>query len=410
MQDVYSQINIGKKIENKVKNRVNNKVDRGIDKGLDAVEKDIKGDGQKKETTPEKTKDTKSETTKPATEEISSKKDESPALAAYSKYDFIPGEKVVFFDDFSQDNIGDFPAAWNTDGSAEVMTTNLYPGKWMKITSDRCAVSPYDPIDLPENYTIEFDVIPQKSTGSSSKFRFGVISTTKPKDLKYGLAIPGENGIRFSFDYESKVYYNTWFKDDAIPDMSGMKDGLKFPADKMFRVSMWVQKERVRLYIDQTKVYDLPRALSKGIKYNMIRFDSGTPLFTNVRVAVGAPDTRSKLLTEGKLVTYGIYFDVNKDVVKPESYGTLKSIADVLTENPDVKVKIYGHTDSDGADASNLDLSKRRAASVKQELVKTFGLDASRFETDGLGETQPVAANDTPSNKALNRRVEFIKL
>lgn len=119
---------------------------------------------------------------------------------------------------------------------------------------------------------------------------------------------------------------------------------------------------------------------------------------------------RSKLLTEGKLVSYGIYFDVSKDVVKPESNGTLKGIAQVLTENSDVRIKIVGHTDSEGADAANLDLSKRRSVSVKNELVKTFGIDASRIETDGKGETMPVAANDTPQNKALNRRVEFIKL
>ena len=75
-----------------------------------------------------------------------------------------------------------------------------------------------------------------------------------------------------------------------------------------------------------------------------------------------------------------------------------------------VKVKIFGHTDSDGDDAKNMDLSKRRAASVKAELVKTFGVKATQLETDGLGETKPVAPNDTPVNKALNRRVEFIKL
>lgn len=90
--------------------------------------------------------------------------------------------------------------------------------------------------------------------------------------------------------------------------------------------------------------------------------------------------------------------------------GTLKEIATVLQENPDVRVKIVGHTDSDGADASNMDLSKKRGASVKNELVRNFGIDASRLESDGMGESQPVAPNDTPSNKALNRRVEFIKL
>ena len=85
-------------------------------------------------------------------------------------------------------------------------------------------------------------------------------------------------------------------------------------------------------------------------------------------------------------------------------------IADVLKENPDVRIKIVGHTDSDGDNAKNLDLSQRRAKSVMNELVKVFGIDASRIETDGMGETKPVAPNDTPVNKALNRRVEFIKL
>jgi outer membrane protein OmpA-like peptidoglycan-associated protein len=150
-----------------------------------------------------------------------------------------------------------------------------------------------------------------------------------------------------------------------------------------------------------------------GYKYNMLRFEMGgetKPYIANFRVAAGLPDTRNKLITEGKLVTYGIYFDVNKDVVKPESYGTLKEIAGILNEVPDVKVKIFGHTDADGEDAKNMDLSKRRAASVKNELVKSFGVNGDRLETDGLGETKPVAPNDTPVNKALNRRVEFIKL
>jgi len=142
----------------------------------------------------------------------------------------------------------------------------------------------------------------------------------------------------------------------------------------------------------------------------MIRFDGGTPMLSNVRIATGLPDMRNKLLTEGKLVSYGIYFDVNKDVVKPESYGTIKEIATILKENQSVKIKIVGHTDSDGEDKSNLDLSKRRSASVKNVLVKDFGIDAARIETDGRGESEPVAPNDIAVNKALNRRVEFIKI
>ena len=75
-----------------------------------------------------------------------------------------------------------------------------------------------------------------------------------------------------------------------------------------------------------------------------------------------------------------------------------------------IQVKISGHTCSNGTNAANMDLSKRRGASVKDALVKDFGIDATRLESDGMGETQPIAPNDTPVNKALNRRVELIKI
>ncbi len=90
--------------------------------------------------------------------------------------------------------------------------------------------------------------------------------------------------------------------------------------------------------------------------------------------------------------------------------GRLNDIAKVLKENPAVRIKIVGHTDSDGNDAINLDLSKRRAASVKNEMEKNFGIEATRMETDGKGELQPIAPNTSAEGKAQNRRVEFIKL
>ncbi|MBS1656148.1 MAG: OmpA family protein, partial [Bacteroidetes bacterium] len=221
--------------------------------------------------------------------------------------------------------------------------------------------------------------------------------------------------LTFGIEYYGRPYYSTYINEEAGNglDLSGAKED-KTNWQKLngkYHIAIWIQKARVRIYQNEAKLFDLPKAFPlTSVKLDRLRIENGAAMVTNVRIAVGNPDTRSKLLTEGKLVSYGIYFDVNKDVVKPESYGTLKEIAGVLNENPGVRIKIVGHTDADGADAANLDLSKRRAASVKNELVKTFGIDESRIETDGKGETQPVAANDTPSNKALNRRVEFIKL
>ncbi len=88
---------------------------------------------------------------------------------------------------------------------------------------------------------------------------------------------------------------------------------------------------------------------------------------------------RNKLLTEGKFTTTGILFDVNSDRIKPESYGVLKEIAAVLKNNPALKVKITGHTDSDGEAAYNLTLSKQRATAVKTALSSEFGIDAGEI-------------------------------
>jgi outer membrane protein OmpA-like peptidoglycan-associated protein len=321
---------------------------------------------------------------------------------------------VIFFDDFSQDNIGDFPALWNTNGSAEIVTTNLLPGRWMKFSS-REAIWTDELLKLPDNYTIEFDIIPIKGEeGRMAGYDFRLLQSINPKSYDHG-AVPGKAGFLFSCEYFGRTGYRTYINNDEGADLglSGTKEGEQYyqEENKKYHIAIWVQKARIRLYQDEQKIFDLPKAFPlTSVKMDRIRFEEGAAMVSNIRIAIGNPDMRSKLLTEGKLVSYGIYFDVNKDVVKPASYATLKEIAAVLTENPAVKIKIIGHTDADGADAANLDLSKRRAASVKDELVKSFAIDASRIETEGKGETQPVATNDTPSNKALNRRVEFIKL
>jgi outer membrane protein OmpA-like peptidoglycan-associated protein len=181
-------------------------------------------------------------------------------------------------------------------------------------------------------------------------------------------------------------------------------------------ISIWRQKERVRVYVNEVKIWDIPKAATKDAKFNSIIFsvtyaeEVVKHFIGNLRFAVGAPDTRKKMLEQNKWVTHGILFDVNSANIKPESYGTLKEMANVLKEYTDLKVKIVGHTDADGKDADNLDLSKRRAASVKAALAKEFSIDESRMETDGKGESEPIDKNDNPAGKANNRRVEFIKI
>ena len=384
----------------KVENRASQKAGETTDKVLDKLEKKDK-------------KNVETEQGEDANVQTDQKSMQEDKLTATSKYDFIPGEKVIFFDDFSQDAVGDFPALWNTNGSGEVVTTNLFPGNWMKLNSE-CCVWTDKLLNLPDNYTIEFDIVPiERETGKGMYgWKMRLMQSRNATSWDAGTA-PGKGGFCLTTYYYGKLSYNTWLYGECEKQNLGgfVEEQFQQKLNKKVHIAMWIQKSRIRVYQGQDKIVDLPRAFPAGcVQPDRLRFEYGAILISNVRIAVGAPDTRSKLITEGKLVTYGIYFDVNKDVVKAESFGTMKSIADVLKENPDVRVKIIGHTDSDGDNAKNLDLSQRRAKSVMNELVKVFGIDASRLETDGMGETKPVAPNDTPVNKALNRRVEFVKL
>jgi OmpA-OmpF porin, OOP family len=328
-----------------------------------------------------------------------------------SKFDFVPGEKIIFFDDFTSDSLGDFPLQWLTNGSGEIVTMNQFGGRWFQMTQSGYYIPEVkDPFT--DNYTIEFDMLISSNIESQ-------IPTVVDLYLLSGNLLnpelgsqPGQAGLKIQPNYES-IFWNNWSEAREWQGDEGQVN-FAFKTMEKYHISLWVQKQRVRMYINDQKVLDLPRGLQPNYTYNIFRIDDNseetTPMISNFRMAAGMPDMRNKLLTEGKLISYGIYFDVNSDKIKPESAATIKEIAQVLKDNPTVKIKIIGHTDSDGNDASNLDLSKRRAASVKAELTKTYSIEAARIETDGAGESQPLATNDTALNKAKNRRVEFIKL
>lgn len=401
----YAQFDLLDKVKEKVEEKVDKKTDEAIDTTLNGDEKK-EGEQNNKEKQTEIKKETKiPEITKP-------KEDD---LKAYSKFDFVPGNQVIFNEDFSQDNVGDFPGKWNTNGSGEIVTFNKYPGKWLNMKMNG-TFYPELKNKFPDNYTIEFDMIYQvsgtRTSGNTNEIDF--ISTKEGEAIDE--LVPGNGGFAIQTTNSGCSVFN--WKDKIYGAISNSKDLTTF-ADfngKPVRFSFWVQKQRVRLYINEEKVYDIPRMISDGLVIDRVRFyeygeQNDFELYvSNLRVAVGAPDTRNKLITEGKFVTTGIHFDSGSDKIKPDSYGTLKEIAGVLKDNPTVKVKIVGHTDTDGNQKSNLDLSKKRSASIKNSLVNEFGIDASRMETDGKGQTQPVSDNNTPEGKANNRRVEFIKL
>jgi outer membrane protein OmpA-like peptidoglycan-associated protein len=118
-----------------------------------------------------------------------------------------------------------------------------------------------------------------------------------------------------------------------------------------------------------------------------------------------------ELIKPGEKITLtGIYFDFNKSTIKPESRPTLDQAIKILRDNPTIRVRIAGHTDSKGSDEYNMKLSQSRADAVKAYLVQNGSVDASRIESVGKGEIEPIATNDTDEGRSLNRRIEFIVL
>src|SRR5690606_26577842 len=171
----------------------------------------------------------------------------------------------------------------------------------------------------------------------------------------------------------------------------------------------------VKVYVNEQRVANVPNAnLPRGEALHFENIYSATekdPMyFGPIRVAAGGRDLYDVLEAEGRVSTQGIYFATDSDRIRPESTQTMKEIGAMLTAHADLRISIEGHTDSQGEDAYNQQLSEQRAAAVKTYLVETYGIDADRLETVGHGESRPVGDNATPEGRQQNRRVELVKL
>jgi len=399
------------KVSQKATQRVDSKVDKAIDEGLDKAE----GKGP----AANETATSSTEETKP--------KETGNSVNAFSRYDFIPGNEIVYYDNFEQEAMAELPTGWNTNGSGEVVTLDKFPGKWLRIHKNFIYLTANEK-EFSENFTAEFDVVMQlKSNGwlfpdfSCGLFASTTDPTTDNNFLKNYHQYSSAEAIVHPGTYKtSRLQLESY--DDAKPYFkSELKDygQLENYYGKPVHIAIQVQKQRFRLWINETKAFDAPRAVATGKIMNQLFFKISPTNYaeedygfyiSNIKVAKGVEDTRHRLLEDGKFSTTAILFDVNTAILKPESYGVIKEIAGVLKEHSDVKISIIGHTDSDGSDAANLTLSQKRAAAVKDALANEFGIDAARIETDGKGETKPVADNKTKEGKAANRRVEFVKL
>ena len=414
--------NLGKKLKKKVQDRIDRKVDKaaedGLDKVEDGIEDGVKGEGDEEpneEAMEDRNEDQKAAdvSNNPGTpNNPSNGSTSSGTFAVNTKFDYVPGSKLMVFEDFEADAVGDFPARWNTDGTGEVVTFGAETDKWFRLKSGSTYL-PDLPYELPESYTIEFDVV---ARGLDQKTSSSTVLDVVLDDNNGFRGGSNRAQIRIPFcQYHPIGFYVRNAVDNKAIVNNKVEADIRKQVLNVTHVSIAVNKSRYRLWVNETKYIDVPRLVPVGkitaVKFQPYYFKDGKEdiFIRNLKIAEGGLDLRAQLLKDGKVSTNGILFDVNSATIKPESYGVIREIA-LAMEGQDMKVKIIGHTDSDGETASNLTLSEKRAQAVKTSLVDHYGIDAARLQIEGMGEGNPVEDNSTSEGKAANRRVEFVVL
>lgn len=310
-----------------------------------------------------------------------------PGEGAWLNYDFVPGERVLFADVFAKDAVGDFPKRLEYgDGNMEV--AEWQGSRYLRTTSWPATFSIQLAEQLPERFTLEFDYT-------------------------------GRDGADLEVRFADKATHHVFVRDFAQPEGGIKWDGGQARAKgtdavtgRLFRARVMADGRYVKVYIDGTRVANVPNAQlgrSTTITFSMPGDETDPAFIGNIRLAAGGRDLYDAIAEKGRVATQGILFDTGSDRIRPESTPTLKEIGAMLTEHPELKLTIEGHTDDVGDAAANQALSEKRAVAVKAYLVAQHGIDESRLSATGLGESKPAAPNTTPEGQQQNRRVELVK-
>ncbi len=328
-----------------------------------------------------------------------SQEQEKPApVLEWSKYDFVPGTEIIFEDNQQDEQNGEFPSKWDLAGG--VYENAVFDSSNVIYIRDHAIDGGIFPLMkdpsadyLPEQFTVEFDCyfIP---SFTSQRYMLSFYAKRKQSSIMTPLTI-----------YTGAVKYGT-IAEEKYPGADGYTD----KQARWRHVAISFNKRALKVYLDDARVINLPNVDGNptGITINSDMTKQGGAYVKNIRIAKGAVPLYDKFITDGKFVTTGIRFDVNKATIRPESMGTINYVVKMMTDHPELRFSVEGHTDSDGNEISNQKLSEMRAKAILDQMV-ALGIDAKRLKSKGFGESKPITANDTREGKAQNRRVEFVK-
>ncbi|HEX6406885.1 MAG TPA: OmpA family protein [Gemmatimonadales bacterium] len=320
---------------------------------------------------------------------------------AWANYDFVPGQRTLFFTDFTEDQVGNFPQRLEfKNGQLEIVE---FEGgqRALKASSDGVFSIPL-PEMLPEKFTLEFDIINRKSLGVAAN-TITIYGGTEAKSTDQGMEVGwGPNALATVGGGLENQYISS--KDADKQGYVGHPTSFRILADGKY----------LKAYADEKRLINLPKANFVRAKAITVKLDGrddedNAVYLTRIRVAESQKSIYDALASIGRWTTQGILFDTGKSDIKPESTPTLKEIAATLKQHPELKIEVQGHTDNVGKPDANLKLSQARADAVKQALTTEYGISPSQLTAKGYGDTKPATDNKTAEGRANNRRVELVK-
>ena len=392
---------LGKKVENAAKNAIERNAERKTEEAVDKVFEGDFGKGKKdKNNNGNNNADAQGYDNGDATAQTQPQKGQSLEMT-YAKSDFVPGDEIFFEDNQANEQLGEFPSQWDLiSGTIEIAKLN--GENTICFTSHGASIAPLmkDMENyLPEMFTIEFDYLefPNQYT-----FRHRFYLRDGNKDVL---------SVEFAgTDSDVSCRYYTPSGDSRKTDDGKLAKSIVNKNNGWNHFALSFNKRACKIYINGTRVANIPNmAAPKTLQiWGATQQDQFTYI-KNVRIAKGAVPLYDRMMSDGKFITYGITFDVGKATIKPESMGEINRIVTLMTENPDLKFSVEGHTDSTGNPTSNQTLSEQRSQAIVAKLVE-LGIAQDRLTAVGKGQNSPIADNNTDEGRAKNRRVEFVKM
>jgi len=392
-------------IEDKVEKETDDAIDEGFKKIKGVFKKKDKNKEKETQDQPPKEQDKTGEAsptetdaqTQPVVDEDAN--NEKPELT-WAKYDFIPGEKVFFEDNQEAEENGEFPSRWDIK-SGNVENAKLGPDNVIMFRADSYIMPFLDNPDqdyLPDVFTLEFDCYFTEEDNYQGYYIYFYDKKNQSSVRDLDHCIVYWNKIVFG---SFKSYY------------PGVSTSAYCKIDGWKHFSLAFNKRSLKVYLDDTRLINVPNITANptGITiwgpYNQNKETCG--YIKNIRLAEGGIKLYDRVMQDGKIIATGIRFDSGKTTLKPESMGIINEVAEMMVEHPELKFSVEGHTDKDGDETFNQELSEKRAQVVVNELIAR-GISGDRLQSKGYGESNPVDLNNTPEGKANNRRVEFVKL